>query len=619
MRKRLVLFVLYCLSASYAFTQSVSFEMTAPRTVVVNQQFRLNLTLETSGSNGRNVQLPQITDIEQLYGPVLSSYYESTQIINGKSTNSRTEVYTFTLLPKKEGKFTIPKATVQVGNSEYKSNELSITVLPPDKADQAASANQDQGQQAAQSSGQTSSSGLRDDNVFIRTIVGKTSVYENEAIPVSFKLYFNLGISSLSNAKFPDYEGFTASELETSDQADMENYNGRNYKTVTIKRMILYPQRSGSLTITSGKLDAVIQVPTPQRSRSFFDFDIMGYSEVKKTLVSPQVTINVKPLPPGKPASFVNSSVGDFKLTSTISKTNMKSDEAVTIKVAVSGAGNLKLIKVPEIVFPNDFEVLDPTVNTNIAASGASGSKTVEYNAIPRYPGDYTIPAAEFSYFNPSTGKYYTLKTEEYKLHVEQGSGSGTSTAAITSGTNKEEIRFLGKDIRYIKTEGYNFKNGKIFFGTLSYWLFYIIPALLFAVLFIIYRKQAAENANIALVRTKKANKVASKRLKTADKLLKDNKKDAFYEEILRAVWGYLSDKLNIPVAELTKDNVEANLVQYGVEDELVGDFRDILDTAEFARFAPAESGGGMSELYDRTVQAIDRMESKIKKQGGKE
>ena len=242
-----------------------------------------------------------------------------------------------------------------------------------------------------------------------------------------------------------------------------------------------------------------------------------------------------------------------------------------------------------------------------------NGTKTIEYTAIPRYAGNFTIPAAEFSYFDLKSGTYRTLKTDEFSLQVEQGEAGAGVNIPLVNAANKENIRFLGKDIRFINTGSVHFHKGDFFFGTLTYVLFYLIPALLFLIIFWIYRKQAAQNANLALVRTKKANKVAAKRLKTAAKYLKENKTESFYDEILKAVWGYLSDKLSIPVSSLTKDNVDANLTKYGAADSLILEFRNILDTAEFARFAPAQASGKMEDLYDATVQAINNMENTIK------
>jgi hypothetical protein len=448
--------------------------------------------------------------------------------------------------------------------------------------------------------------------------VSKSSVYENEGFLVTFKLYSLVDVTGFDNIKFPEYEGFIAQEIELPEnqQMNLENYQGRNYRTIVLKQTILYPQRSGKITINQGKFDANIRVRSQsQKSRSFFDDFFDTYTNVKKILMSSSATIDVKALPAGKPASFLGA-VGDYKMTSSINTTQLKTNEPVTIKISISGNGNIKLVKNPEIVFPNDFEIYDPKidVNTRVSTSGVSGTKTIEYYAVPRYAGDFTIPKAALSYFDLKTGTYKTLSTEEYHLRVEPGAGGGNASAStIVPGINKEDVRFVGKDIRYIKTGDFSFHKGNFFFGTLNYILCYLIPALLFVVLFIVYRKQVRENANIALVRTKKANKVASKRLKTAQKYLKENQREAFYDETLKAVWGYLSDKLNIPVSNLTKDNVETELTKYGANEELISQFRNILNTAEFARFAPSQGHEAMGELYNSTVEVINKMENTIK------
>jgi hypothetical protein len=615
MKKLLFLFTwLFAVTLS-GFTQ-VTFKGTAPRAVVVGEQFRVSYTLTTEGEKGKDIRLPEMTGIKVLYGPTLSGQSSSTSIINGSVSTQVNLTYTYILLAEKEGEYSIPSATIKLGNSEYKANELKVKVLPQDQASAAASTNQQAEQQ--RESQPSSPQGLSGNDIFVRMHVSKSSVYENEGFLVTFKLYSLVDVTGFDNIKFPEYEGFIAQEIELPEnqQMNLENYQGRNYRTIVLKQTILYPQRSGKITINQGKFDANIRVRSQsQRSRSFFDDFFDTYTNVKKTLMSSPVTIDVKALPAGKPASF-SGAVGDYKMTSSINTTQLKANEPVTIKISISGNGNIKLVKNPEIVFPNDFEIYDPKVdvNTRVSTSGVSGTKTIEYYAVPRYAGDFTIPKAAFSYFDLKAGTYKTLSTEEYRLHVEPGAGGGNASAStIVTGANKEDVRFVGKDIRYIKTGGFSFHKGNFFFGTLNYILCYLIPALLFVVLFIIYRKQVRENANIALVRTKKANKVASRRLKTAQKYLKENQRESFYDETLKAVWGYLSDKLNIPVSNLTKDNVEAELTKYGAKEELISQFRHILNTAEFARFAPSQGHEAMDELYNSTVEVINKMENTIK------
>lgn len=615
MKKQIFLFVLLIITFN-GFAQSVAFKGTAPRAVVVNEQFRVNYTITTSGENGKDIRLPETQGLNILFGPTISGQSSSTHIVNGNASTQTDITYTYILLAEKEGDFKIPSATIKVGNSEYKSNELAVKVLPADQAAKAASANQQAREQAQQG---TSSGNINNSDIFVRMHTSKASVYENEGFLVTFKLYSLVDVTGINDAKFPEFEGFIAQEVDlpANQQMNLENYQGRNYRTIILKQTILYPQRSGKLTIGQGKFDMNIRVRNQaQRSRSFFDDFFDTYTNVRKPLTSSSVTIDVKPLPSGKPASF-SGAVGDYKMSSAISATELKANDPVTIKVTLSGSGNIKMVKNPEIIFPNDFEVYDPKVDvsTKVTSSGVTGTKTIEYYAVPRYAGNFVIPKTEFSYFDLKSNTYKTLSTQEYTLNVKAGEGNANSASPVISpSTNKEDVRFVGKDIRHIKSENFKFQNTNYFFGSVFYYLCYIIPAILFVILFIVYRKQVKENSDIALMRTKKANKFASRRLKIAYKYLKENKQESFHDETLKALWGYLSDKLNIPVSNLTKDNVEIELQKYGVDEKLIEDFMNILNTAEFARFAPSQSHGTMDDLYNQTVEAINKMESIIKK-----
>ena len=606
-----ILLIGICLNLT---AQNVSFVANTDKVVVSGQQFRLTYTLTTGGDRGKDPRVPDITGIELLFGPTLTQQGTSTDIINGSRSTSYNAIYTCVLIAKEEGTYTIPPGTIKVGNSEYKSNSLEVKVLPPD---QAAAANQNSraNSQQNQSSGAKNDTGSND--IFVRAEVSKRSVYENEGFLITFKLYSLVDIAGFESVKFPEFEGFIAQEIELPEnrQLSLENYNGRNYRTLVLKQTILFPQRTGSITIGQGKFEPVVRIRSQQQMRSIFDDWLDAYQNAKVSLSTPAINMNVKALPSGKPASF-SGAVGDYKMTSSISTNNMKANDAVTVNITISGNGNLKLLKRPEVRFPNDFDIFDPVENTDtkVSTNGVSGTRKFEYNAIPRYAGDFTIPPTTFSFFDPKSETYKTLSSDEYTLKVAPGEGGSGGTAPIVNATNKEDVRFLGQDIRYIKTSGYDFHKNGFFFGNWLYLIFYIIPLLLFIILAYVYRKQAAENANIALVRTKKANKVASKRLKTAAKYLKENKKEEFYDEILKAVWGYLSDKLTIPVSSLTKDNVEANLAQYGAKEELIREFIDILSTAEFARFAPAQGSDAMDEFYNSTIQVIDKMENTLKK-----
>ena len=596
--------------------QDVTFKASAPPSVVVGTQFQLAYIVNVL--NGTELRLPpEITEnFDLLMGPSTSTS-TSIKVTNGKQTSETTATYTCVLAAKKEGTFTFNPATIKIKNSEYKSNAITIKVLPQDQAQAQAQAQGGGAQQ--QQGGATSSAGISNDGIFLRMIVSNNNVYEQEGFLVTFKLY-NLydNLANVSNIKFPEFEGFLAQDVEQKGdvQWQLENYNGRNYRTAVMKQTVLYPQRSGEIKIGSGRAEATLRVRNQSRGRSIFDDFFDTYQNVSKELISSSATINVKPLPTGKPASF-SGAVGNYTINSEINKTELKANEAITIKLTIKGTGNMKLIKTPDVTFPNDFEVYDPKVdnsNIRVTAAGSNGTKIIEYMAIPRFAGDFVIPAINFSYFDTKSGTYKILSTDPYNLHVEKGEG-GSDATVMSNYTNRENVKFLGKDIRYIKINNIRFISNKdIFFGSFLYVMAYLMITILFIVFFIIYRKQVKENSNIALVRTRKANKTAVKRLKQAEKLLKDNKEEAFYEEVLRALWGYLSDKLNMPQSELTKENVAIELDKYGVSEELTGEFLEIINTCEFARYAMNKTTGAMDKLFNETVDAIGKMENTIKK-----
>ena len=580
----------------------VSFTATAPDAVVVGDQFRLSYTITTQ--EVRNFRAPSIKGFEVLMGPSRSTQ-SSVQIINGKTTSTQSITFTYILLAKTEGEYTIPGATVTADGNQMASNSVTIKVLPADK-----SAGQNQGK------GKTGSATISGNDLFITGTINKTTVYEQEAILLTYKIYTQVDLRGFDNVQLPDFKGFHSQEVElpTNRRWGLEHYKGRNYQTTIFRQFVLFPQQSGKLTIDAARFDASIAVATqvdPFDFDSFFNGGGGGYM-VKKSLFTPKLSIDVKALP-DKPADF-SGGVGDLNISSSINSTSVKTNDAVTVKVVISGTGNLKLLSNPEVKFPEDFEIYDPKSENNfrLTSEGLSGNKVIEYLAIPRNPGDYKIPPVSFTYFDVKSKSYKTLTTEGYNLHVEKGEGDATQT--IANFTNKDEVKVLNEDIRFIKQNEVKLTpRGQFFFGTLGYWLFYLIPTLEFIIFFILYRKQIAANANVAKVRTKKANKVAVKRLKLAGKLLSDNKKDEFYDEVLKALWGYVSDKLSIPMSRLSKDNVEEDLRNYGVAEELIAEFLKVLDNCEFARFAPSDANQGMDKIYAEALDIISKMEGSIK------
>lgn len=606
-RKTVCFFTTLFLTLAIAANAQVTFRASAPSTVVKGEQFRLTYTIN---KEGKDLRLPSDMDgFEILFGPSVSQSY-SQRTVNGKTTSESSFSYTYILVAQKEGTFTIGPASINVDGSTYQSNAVQIKVVSPDQIPKS---------QSQQESGQSGSSSptIKSTDAFIRAIVSKSNIYEQEGFTVTFRLYTTLNVVNFGKIEFPEFEGFMVEEIELpmNQQLKIEQYNGRSYYTADLRKTLLFPQRSGKITIPSGRIEMVFSVPSGKRITTFFGSQEV-FVDVKKTLVTNPVSVNVTPLPPDKPESFTGA-VGTFNFQSKISTKEVKANEPVTLTLEISGTGNLKLIQNPEVEFPSNFEVYDPVVKNDlqITTNGLTGTRKIEYLAIPRYEGTYVIPEVEFSYFDLKNRSYKTLKSPQYTIQVAKGDPVKTTASSYV---NQQEVK-VEDDIRFLKTGKPTFQSRDDYFvGSLAYWLWYIIPLGLFVGFCIIKRQQAKQNANIALVRHKRANKIAIKRLKVAEKYLKEHKQEEFYSEILRALWGYFSDKLSIPLANLSKDNIEKELANYNIDDELIRTFMEILDTCEFARYSPVKSDVAMGNLYNETLEAIGRMENQLKSKKSK-
>lgn len=618
MKKTIILLPLFILLfVGNTFAESLEFTVQAPNAVVQGDQFRLSYTINTQ--KVKDFRVGSITDFDVLMGPSRSSQLS---IINGTKTSSIT--YTYILRAGKEGTYTIPPATIVAEGKSMESKSVTVKVLPPDEDEGQGSAstsgngNRQQGSASSGTGAAASSSQngqVSDKELFLVASTNKTKVYEQEAILLTYKVYTTVDLREL-DGKIPDLKGFHMQEVElpANKSFSLESYKGKNYKTVVWQQFVLFPQQTGILEIPPVEYEGTIYQQV--RSADPLDFFFNGgssYVKVQKTLRTPKLTIEVSPLPAGKPASYYGG-VGEFSISSDISTQELKENEAVTVRLIISGTGNMKLLKTPEVLFPSDFEVYDPKVDNNfkLKTNGLSGNKAIEYLAIPRHAGDYEIPGVEFTYFDTKSKEYKTLTTPSYNLKVNRGSGS---TTTVTTGyVNKEDLKLLGEDIRFIDLKDTNLKvKGEYFFGSLNYWLWYIVPTALLLACIIIWRKKAVENANISKVKTKKANKVATKRLKEAKKLMTNNNESAFYDEVLRALWGYTGDKLNIPVAKLSKDNIAVELTNHGVDEKTIQEFTNLLGDCEFARYAPSASSITVADIYDRTVALMNRMEDAIR------
>ncbi|MBO7146105.1 MAG: protein BatD [Salinivirgaceae bacterium] len=594
-----------------ASADDITFTANAPQVVEVGEQFRLQFVLNAKGSNFSE---PNITDFQVLSGPNTSSS-SSIQWVNGSMSQSTTNTYTFILMGDHEGKFTIPSATIKSGGKTYQSKPITIEVVAGSRP-AAGSGNQGGQQSGGSTPAATTNPDLSSDDLFVAITVDKKKLYQGQYLVATIKLYIrNKDVSGFEDVKFPPFTGFWSSDLEAPQQIELlrENVNGQIYNTGLLKKVLLMPQRSGELTIDP--MEITVLSRTRVRSNNPFD-DFFGgsYRTTPYKLASKPVKINVDPLPAGKPADF-SGGVGNFTLNASVDKTEVKANEAVTLKVKVSGTGNLKFINNIKIDFPPDIDVYDPKTTQNIKtdASGMSGSVTFDYLFIPRYAGNYRIAPITFSYFDTKTKTYKTLTTQEFNINVEKGEGDTEANSGVVQALTKEDVKFIGKDIRYIKPISQLDRKQALMFGTPLFYGCYAIPLLIFVAIILFRLAQIKQNANQAAVKNRKAGKVSRKRLRQASKYMKQGQEAQFYDELLKGIWGYLSDKLSIPVANLSKDNVTDILAAHNVDSQLVGELMDLLNSCEFARYAPAAVSGGMDEIFRKADDTLSKLDQKVK------
>ena len=455
-----------------------------------------------------------------------------------------------------------------------------------------------------------------DQELFVRINLDRKSVYQGEHVVATIKIYTRVDLANFIDMKFPSYNGFYTQDIEIPQQISLnrENVNGKIYEAGVIKKTILFPQRSGELTIEPFEITCAVRQRV-RRSQSVFD-DFFGtpFQTVQKKLISPAVKVNVKPLPANKPEGFTGA-VGNLKMTASIDKQVVNTNDAITLKVKLTGNGNLKLIEPLKFDFPADFEVYDPKTDANITnnASGSTGIKTFDYLIIPRHSGQFEIPSVPFSYFNPETEKYLTLQTPAFQIVVNKGADD-LSTAVVSS-FSKEDVKLIGTDIRYIKTAPFKlFPKSSFIVLNPYFWLSFPALIVVFVILLLVRKEQIRNNANLARVKNRRAAKLSRKRLKLAHTLLLKNQREKFFEEIQKALWGYLSDKMAIPVAELTKDRVAEALLENKVPNEMVGSVMSLIDRAEFARFAPVQGNHDMEEMYNELYTMIIALDQNIRR-----
>lgn len=601
-RIRIALFLLL-VAVLPTFAQTVRLQ--APDVCEVGRRINISYVVDTQ--DVEDIQVGEFPGFELLYGPSTSTQ-SSFQMINGKTTHSSTITFTYVLLAEKEGDYTLPAASVKVNGKTIRSGTASIQVLPSSNTSQGASSAQGSSSQSPRNS----DGSISDKDLFITATASKARIFEQEAVVLTYKLYTLVNIRQLAG-EMPELDGFHCQELNSKAQLSLryERYNGRNYGTAIWRQYLLFPQKSGKMTIPSISFDAEVEVTN--HNADPFDIFFGGGSltqMLRKTIKTPKVEIDVIPLPSPTPSNF-SGAVGKFSMTGTLTPEQLDANDAASMRIIVSGQGNMKLIKAPSVDMPKDFEVYTPkeTDKTTNTAAGAKGNIVFDYVIVPRHGGKYSIPPVEFVYFNPDAEKYVTIRTDSFHLAVAKGK----PVAGGSSVPEKEDLRVLSSDIHYINTAKANIRESVDgFFGTTAYVLVHVCAVALFFLLLAIFYRQAKANADIARKRGKRAGKEATKRLKLARKLLKNHEAGPFYEETLRALLGYVGDKLNIPMTHLAKENVREALSARNVDEALIQQYMDVLEACEFARFAPGDPVATMDKIYESATQAINNLNKNL-------
>ena len=602
--KRLTTIFGLLLAAVVAMAQTLT--GSAPSHVAVGEQFRLTYTVNTQNvSDFRAGSIPN--ELEVLIGPN-RSMQSSYQMINGHTSSSSSITYTYIVCASKNGTYTISPAHIVVDGKTISSNSLTIKVSGSAQSNSGSSRQHRNEEEEIRDAG----SQISGSDLFIKVSANKKRVHEQEPILLTYKVYTLVGLTSL-RGDMPDLKSFYTQEVDLPQQKSfsVETLNGRTYKTTTWSQYVMFPQTTGKLEIPSITFEGIVV----QQNRNIDPFEAFfnggsGYVEVKKKIQAPGIEIQVDPLPE-RPANF-SGGVGKFNVSAQLDKTETKANDPISMRIIVSGTGNLKLIKQPVVNLPKDFDKYEPKVTdkSKLTTNGIEGSMVYDLLIVPRHQGQYEIPPVEFTYFDTAENAYKTVKSESFTLDVAKGSDAGA-----VNDFSGQDLQELNKDIRYIKTGSTNQHSlNDFFFGSSAYWISLCLLAVVFVSLFVIFRQRAIDNANVTKARGKKANKVATKRLKKASRLMADNKPGEFYDEVLRALWGYVGDKMNIPVEQLSHDNISMRLAERNVDETVISQFIGALDECEFERYAPGDPKGNMNKVYEKAMTAIEKIEGSMKK-----
>lgn len=582
------------------FANAQTFVANAPANVSVGENFRLTYTVSTRNASDFHIgTVPE--QLEVITGPYVSEQ-SSYQMANGHTSSSSSKTYTFILCASKNGTYTISPASITANGKRMTSKPVRVKVSGSAQASSGAPRMHDDasGQPRLREAG-TPISGK---DLFIKVSANKRRVHEQEPVLLTYKVYTLVDLTQLEG-KMPDLTGFHTQEIPLPQQKSfhVERINGRPYRCVTWSQYVMYPQMTGKLEIPSITFNGTVI----QQNRNVDPFEAFfnggsGYIEVKRAIKAPGLTIQVDPLPQ-RPANF-SGGVGKFNISAQINKSEVKANDPITIRVVVGGVGNLKLIKQPVVNFPKDFDKYDAKVTdkTKLTQNGVEGNMIYDFLAVPRNQGRYVIPAIEFVYYDVEANAYKTIKTQSFTLDVAKGDGN------VNSSVDYSELK--DKDIHPIKDGEYEVQDIKnIFYGSAAYWVVLSILFLVFVGVLIIFRKRAIDNADVTRLKIKKANRVATKRLRYANKLMLNNEHDKFYDEVLRTLWGYVGDKLNMPVEQLSKDNISEKLAQRSVDGDTIDMFLRAVDECEFNRYAPGDTKGNMNQTFEAAMTAIIKIE----------
>ncbi len=593
----------------------IVFQASCPLTVAMGEPFRVEFQLNASPEDG-SFQSPDFAGFDVIAGPAVSTGY-SFSSINGSMTRSVSYTVTYVLMPQKAGNATIGAASIKVDGTEYHTKAQPVEVV---NEGQSTGGNTPQGasEEQARPQQQANTTKIAPEDILLRTIVSRTSVYKGEPLSVMFKLYVRVNVVGFEDVKFPSFNGFWAQELDlTNQRVKRETYNGKVYDTQIAREFLLYPQQTGTLTIDPASLTAIAQVVT--QSRNYDPFFGPGHDvyNVPRKIQSQKVTIDVKPLPAGAPESF-NGAVGHFKMSAKEPASELAANSAATYTVKISGVGNMTFVQAPKLEIPSSFELYNVKTTESITSSaqGISGYRQFEYPFIARAEGNYDIAPIEFSYFDPDQHQYITLKAGGTTLTITPDANSSGNGEVVVNrhGMSKEEVKLLGRDIRFIKLGHPNLtENRRPFLFSNLYWALLVGTGVAFTAVYLMLRKRIAESQNTALIRGKRANKVAVQRFRTAKRYMEEQNLHAFYEEMSRALWGYMSDKFNIPVSNLTKENVREELHKRGIREEESQRFTAIITLCDEAQYSPMASAR-MTDVYAEGVDFISRIESAIKR-----